>query len=93
MAFHSLGTVDILSALGQQYLSRYRSRTPYLHVAPCRYYQDLQQVVSVVKQLGEKLRAGQVNESPLVFTLTGDGFVSKGVLEILTLLPHKVCNR
>ena len=86
-----IGTVDILSALGQQYLSRYGLRTPFLHVSPCHYYEDLKEVQTVVKKLGEHLRTQPLQAGgPLVFTVTGDGFVSRGVLEILKLLPHRV---
>jgi alpha-aminoadipic semialdehyde synthase len=86
-----LGTIDILNGLGERILAR-GFRTPWLHIAPSRYYEDLDAAKHIVTRVGALLDISppQVELGPFVFTVTGDGNVACGALDILKCMPHQV---
>lgn len=67
-------------------------RTPWLHVSPCRYYEDLASAKKSIGRVGVLLDMSppSLKLGPFVFTVTGDGNVSRGALEILERMPHQV---
>ena len=77
------GAVNGLHGLGEQLLYK-GYRTPLVTIGLAHNYKDIDQVKQVLKELEFEL---ELNE-PLVITLTGDGNVSHGALEIIKCLPH-----
>ena len=86
-----IGTIDILNGLGERMLAK-GYRTPWLHIAPCRYYEDLEAAKHVVTRIGMLLDLSPPNTSlgPFVFSVTGGGNVARGALDILKCMPHQV---
>ena len=77
------GAINGLHGLGEQLLSK-GFRTPLVTVGLAHNYKDIDQAKQVLGNLEFELEL----DEPLVITLTGDGNVSKGALEMIKCLPH-----
>jgi alpha-aminoadipic semialdehyde synthase len=77
------GAINGLYGLGEQLLSK-GFRTPLVTIGLAHNYKDVEQA----KQFLQSLEFDLELDKPLVITVTGDGNVSQGALEILKCLPH-----
>eukprot|EP00127_Corallochytrium_limacisporum_P002209 Clim_evm103s108 gene=Clim_evmTU103s108 len=86
----AVGAIDILRGLGERFLAKGYS-TPFLGIASAYMYHDLETARTAVEAAGKALEGRGVPQEigPLVFCVVGDGETSKGVRDILSLLPHK----
>jgi alpha-aminoadipic semialdehyde synthase len=87
------GMIDTFQCLGRRLLASGYS-TPFLNCSPAYMYYDLNDARRGVGEVGARLRTDglPMGLEPLVFAFTGRGNVTKGALEIFTLLPHKFIN-
>ncbi|KAL1918036.1 uncharacterized protein VTP21DRAFT_3302 [Calcarisporiella thermophila] len=84
------GMLDGLHGLGQRMLGLGHG-SPFLHVGMAHTYPSLDAAKSAVKDIGGMIqRDGLSTEfSPMTFSFTGTGNVSKGAQEIFSCLPHE----
>lgn len=85
------GTIDTLHMLGERLLLEYDMNTPLVNIAWSKNYISLDAAKEAIQKVGDKIkRVGLPREiTPLTIVVTGDGSVSKAVLEILNILPVK----
>ncbi|KAJ1649715.1 hypothetical protein IWQ61_009285 [Dispira simplex] len=85
------GAVDSLHGLGQRLLAK-GFHTPLLYTGMAHTYRDMAAVRTALQAMGEVIqRDGLPRElGPMTFVIAGSGNVSKGVWDILSLLPHRV---
>ena len=81
------GMIDFLRGLGERYLGLGFS-TPFLNIASTYTYPSLAAAYDAVRVCGEAIRRYGLPAAlcPLTFVVTGDGNVSKGAQEVLSLL-------
>ena len=53
-------------------------------------YEDYEAMKDALQRIASNITKGGLpkDESPMVFAVTGTGRVSKGILEVLKVLPH-----
>ncbi|KAJ1960973.1 hypothetical protein IWQ62_004027 [Dispira parvispora] len=85
------GAVDSLHGLGQRLLAK-GFHTPLLYTGMAHTYRDMSAIRTALQAMGEAIqRDGLPRElGPLTFVVAGSGNVSKGVWDILSMLPHRV---
>lgn len=81
------GVIDSLYFYGQK-LKWKGIKTPFLQLRPAHEYNSLSLAKKAILAVAKKLRRGGLPEeiSPFVIGVTGHGNVSKGMLEVLSLL-------
>ncbi|GJQ14971.1 hypothetical protein GpartN1_g6762.t1 [Galdieria partita] len=82
------GTITFLRGLGERLLAL-RYNTAFLHMGSAYMYPDLETAKDAVKRVGRMIEERGLPKElcPFIFAVTGNGRVSQGVQEILTLLP------
>jgi len=82
------GIINSLWALGQRW-SREGYQSPFLKLQQTHNYNSLDEAKEVVKEIGLEIatKGLQSSKAPLVVGVTGYGNASKGVQDILKLLP------
>lgn len=82
------GMINSLWSLGQR-LNEQGLKTPFLKIKQTHKYNSLEEVMAVIREVGDFIRTTGLPESisPLVIGITGYGNVAKGAQEILDLLP------
>eukprot|EP00899_Mesostigma_viride_P017439 jgi/Mesvir1/25697/Mv01893-RA.1 len=83
------GMIDVLRGLGERLLSLGYS-TPFLNLGSTYMYPSLSAAKGAIIAVGAEIeRQGlPASISPLIFTFTSTGNVSKGAQEVFRLLPH-----
>lgn len=83
------GMLNAMNGLGNVLLQK-GIRSPFIHVPLAHHYRNLDHVKESIASLGQEIKIkGFKDVSPIVFTFTGKGNVSKGAQEIFKLLPHE----
>lgn len=83
------GFVDTLWAFGKR-LEVEGISSPFSKIKPAHEYSSLEEIKKALKELGKEIKKGLAPELvPLVIGISGYGNVSKGVQELLELLPVK----
>ncbi|MBN2638986.1 MAG: hypothetical protein JXR65_07855 [Bacteroidales bacterium] len=82
------GTINSLWSLGQRMKIK-GVHTPFEALTQTHHYDSLEEARSVISEIGEKIKEKGLPEeiSPLVIGITGNGNVSRGAQEIMSLLP------
>lgn len=82
------GMINTLWTTGQRFLAK-GIETPFSKLKQTRHYNSLDEAKEHVFNTGKEIKTSGLSElaKPLVIAVTGDGNVSKGALEILSLLP------
>ncbi|EME27688.1 bifunctional lysine-ketoglutarate reductase / saccharopine dehyrdogenase [Galdieria sulphuraria] len=82
------GTITFLRGLGERLLAL-RYNTAFLHMGSAYMYPDLETAKDAVIRVGRMIEERGLPKElcPFIFAVTGNGRVSQGVQEILTLLP------
>lgn len=85
------GAIDFLRGLGERFLALGFS-TPLLHIGSAFMYPSLDEAKRAVSLAGEAIRKQGLPKALCPFTavFTGSGNVSRGALEIFSLLPHEM---
>lgn len=84
------GMIDGIHAMGRRYKAL-GFDTPFQAIEQAYNYSDLDEAKAEIKNVGEKIKTNGLPKEicPFVIGVSGYGNVSKGVQEILDLLPHK----
>ena len=80
------GMVNTLWAYGKR-LQALGQETPFLEIKQALEYHDMELIGRSFKDLAPRLAAWLADKPPIVIGITGYGNVSRGVQEILALLP------
>jgi len=82
------GTITFLRGLGERLLAL-RYNTAFLHMGSAYMYPDLETAKDAVRRVGKMIEERGLPKElcPFIFAVTGNGRVSQGAQEILTLLP------
>jgi len=82
------GIINSLWALGQRW-SREGYQSPFLKLQQTHNYDSLDEAKAVIKEIGHDIatKGLQSSRAPIVVGITGYGNASKGVQDILELLP------
>lgn len=85
------GAIDFLRGLGERFLSLGYS-TPLLHIGSAFMYPNLEEAKRAVAMAGDAIRKHGLPKAlcPFNAVFTGTGNVSRGALEIFSLLPHEM---
>lgn len=85
------GVVDTLWALGKR-LEWEGIPNPFTQLRPTHFYKDLQEIRKEFLKLSRRIKEEGLNSSllPFICGIAGYGNVSKGVQELLDILPVKV---
>ncbi|KAL0477558.1 alpha-aminoadipic semialdehyde synthase [Acrasis kona] len=89
------GLIDTLHIVGERLLVEYGFSTQFINFGWSKNYPSLDICKDAIRTAGPNIRRyGFPPELfPMTFTITGSGSVSSGILELLTLFPHKKINR
>lgn len=82
------GMINTLRSAGQRF-SVQKLDTPLSNLKQTHHYNSLEEAKEDIRKAGSEITAYGLPDSlkPLVITVTGDGNVSQGAMEILDLLP------
>lgn len=82
------GMINTLWAIGQRLLAK-GIEAPFSKLQQTRHYNSLAEAKEHIRKIGNEVKISGLSEwvKPLVIAVSGDGNVSKGALEILSLLP------